>query len=132
MKPNILVFRQRLAKTARQEFEWGIRDCCLWAADLVEAAHGIDYAASFRGTYSSQREAMRIIRKHGGMESMITKLTGIEPVGPMFANVCDPVMATVNGIPAIGIKLPAYAVFKSKFGTTEIVDLSICNAAWNM
>lgn len=129
---NILVFRQRLAKTARREFEWGVCDCCLWAADLVKAAHGIDFSEPFRGTYRSERGALRIIRRYGGMMPMISEITGIKPVGPIFANVGDPVLATVKGTQAIGIKLPAFAIFKAKYGVVEIVDLSQCNAAWNM
>jgi hypothetical protein len=30
-------------------FSWGAMDCCLFAADVVLAMTGVDYAAGFRG-----------------------------------------------------------------------------------
>lgn len=47
-------------------FEWGKHDCCLFVCDAIEAITGHDPAADLRG-YSTEREAARILREHGGV-----------------------------------------------------------------
>lgn len=37
-----------------KEFVWGVKDCCLFAADWVLLATGMDFAAPFRGLYDSE------------------------------------------------------------------------------
>lgn len=44
-------------------FEWGTNDCCLFAADCIEAVTGDNPGAEFRGTYSSAKEAQRVLAK---------------------------------------------------------------------
>jgi len=43
-------------------FAWGTRDCCLWAADGVEALTARDPAASWRGNYDNEEGALRVLR----------------------------------------------------------------------
>jgi hypothetical protein len=61
-------WRARLADlvTARRHdpFAWGSRDCCLWAADAVEAMTGDDFAAPLRG-YSTRFGALRKLKRAG-------------------------------------------------------------------
>lgn len=45
-------------------FAWGSRDCCLFAADAVEAMTGADFAVRFRG-YSTKFGALRALRRAG-------------------------------------------------------------------
>ncbi len=45
--------------------QWGVNDCCLYAADLVEAMTGEDLAAPFRGTYRSEADADAVMRAMG-------------------------------------------------------------------
>ena len=79
--------RLRLAIEAARtkRFCWGTHDCCLFAADLVEAMTGSDPAAQFRGAYSSEHEAMRKIRAQGGIEAIISKMLGTDPCRPTNA-----------------------------------------------
>lgn len=44
--------------------QWGQRDCCLFAADAVNAITGIDFAEGLRG-YSSAKGAVRALRRAG-------------------------------------------------------------------
>ncbi|QPG06566.1 hypothetical protein IT774_05175 [Salinimonas marina] len=46
-------------------FEWGKFDCCLFAADAVQLITGQDYAAPFRGTYTTQLGAARSLKRYG-------------------------------------------------------------------
>jgi hypothetical protein len=48
-------------------FEWGVNDCCLFAADGKIAATGHDPAAEHRGTYSDALSAARTVERLGGM-----------------------------------------------------------------
>lgn len=52
-----LLVQQRL----RQPFAWGVADCCLWAADAVQAITGHDFAAGVRGSYDTALGAARAL-----------------------------------------------------------------------
>ena len=52
-----------------QPFEWGVNDCCLFAADWLVILTGIDPAADVRG-YTGELEAWRIVKDKGGVEQM--------------------------------------------------------------
>ena len=56
-------------------FEWGKNDCVLFSADAVLAITGQDYAKEYR-TYSSAKEAARLIKKLGGLEAIATSALG--------------------------------------------------------
>jgi len=49
---------------ARQKapFIWGGNDCCLFAADAVQAITGVDIAADFRGRYTDEKSALAAIK----------------------------------------------------------------------
>lgn len=46
-------------------FEWGVFDCCSFAADVVKRATGVDYYEAFSGHYTTERGAIRALRKYG-------------------------------------------------------------------
>ena len=76
--------RLRLAiEDSRQRtFRWGCHDCCLFAADLVEAMTGWDPATGLRGTYCSELEAARLIQARGGIRSLVSEMLGSNPFNP--------------------------------------------------
>ncbi len=50
-------------------FSWGEFDCCLFAADCCEAVCGVDPAAPYRGRYTTEVGAKRVLRNtHGSLE----------------------------------------------------------------
>jgi hypothetical protein len=49
----------------RHPFQFGSHDCCILAADGVQAITGVDLAGSSRGTYDSAEGAMRRLREAG-------------------------------------------------------------------
>lgn len=73
-----------------QPFAWGIRDCCLWAADAVHATTGRDFASDVRGSYWSARQAARVVQQHGGLAAMVTLRMGqpIEQGEAIDGDVC--------------------------------------------
>ena len=56
-----------VSRTRTGAFVWGQRDCCIWPADFVRAATGIDPAEGWRGAYSTAWEARKIITREGGL-----------------------------------------------------------------
>lgn len=71
-----------------EPFTWGERDCCLWAADAVQAVTGVDQAADLRGTYSTAYGAARVLAQTGGLAALCTQRLGPE-VAPVAAQVGD-------------------------------------------
>lgn len=57
-------------------FEWGARDCCLWAADAVLAITGHDPAADIRGTYADEAEALAMVRRLHGIKTAFRQRLG--------------------------------------------------------
>ena len=51
------ILHDTLETMKERPFVWGTFDCCLFAADIVQALTGVDYAAGYRGTYHSEAEA---------------------------------------------------------------------------
>jgi hypothetical protein len=58
------LWRAREARKA-SPLVWGALDCALYGADLVEAETGEDLARGFRGSYSDEAGARRIMAAHG-------------------------------------------------------------------
>ena len=88
---------------------WGTHDCCLFAADAVQACTGHDPAADIRGTYRTQAEAAQVLQRLGGVvEIAIARAgpvvrtahaaagdIGVIPAGP--ANPWGPALVVCGG-----------------------------------
>jgi len=60
---------------------YGQSDCMLSVGDYITACGGIDVASAFRGTYSTQAEALTLLRGAGGPAALIDR-TGKPRVAP--------------------------------------------------
>ncbi len=76
-----------VAQRMAAPFEWGVHDCCLWAADCVRSLTGTDHAADVRGTYSDAAGALRVLARLGGVEAVAARAGA--PVTPLGAAVGD-------------------------------------------
>lgn len=63
-----------LARACRRSRGWGEFDCCLFMADWVLEATGVDPAGAFRGGYDGVRQGMRLLRAHGGLWTLTWRL----------------------------------------------------------
>jgi hypothetical protein len=63
-------FHKFLVARARAPFKWGANDCALFAADGIQAITGVDIAADFRGKYSTEADAMELIKTVTGGETI--------------------------------------------------------------
>lgn len=89
--PRLKDWPSRLARVMnaarRRPFAWGEQDCCVWAADSVQACTGVDPAAAWRGTYRDAMSAERLVMELGGMAA-IGALAGRESA-PSLATAGD-------------------------------------------
>jgi hypothetical protein len=69
-----------------EPFEWGRNDCCMFAADAVQACTGIDPAADLRGSYCTERSAAHVLREFGGVASIAAARLGEE----IFTSLAQP------------------------------------------
>lgn len=82
-------------------FQWGERDCCLFAADAVAAMTGRDFAEQFRGAYDSALSAHRLINDAGGVPALVP----FDEIDPGFAQRGDVVMLNEDGHYVLGVHL---------------------------
>jgi hypothetical protein len=76
-------------------FAEGEHDCCLHAADCIEAVTGVDLAARWRGAYATQADGMALT----GVRSLaaLPRKLGLEAVAPALAHRGDVALARVGG-----------------------------------
>jgi hypothetical protein len=99
-----------LQAARRAPFVWGAHDCCLFAADAVDAMCGTDpmggIAARFRGRYRTARGARGLLARLGGVDGLMTRV-GVGPeVAPLLARRGDVVaLAPSDGDGSAGVML---------------------------
>jgi hypothetical protein len=112
-------------------FEWGKRDCSLFAADAVRCITGVDHAKKFRGRYKTAKGAARVIARHRGLEGLINK-TGLEPIPKLMAQRGDVVLIDTPLGEALGvIDLRGEAAGQGTNGI-EHYPLSSVRRAWRV
>ena len=84
-----------------QPFAWGVQDCCLFAADAVQAQTGVDHAAELRGTYSTAAEALALLDQLGGLPAVAGR-AGPE-IPPLCARWGDVGMVHHEGRDSLGL-----------------------------
>lgn len=95
-------FARLVAETRARPFVWGTHDCCLWAADAVEATMGRDPAAKWRGSYSTQAQALALLGSLGGLPG-VAALGGSE-IAVAFAITGDIGLARwPDGTPSLAV-----------------------------
>lgn len=88
---------------------WGTHDCCLFAADAIEAITGSDPAAAYRGLYTSQAEA-EVIQGERGLEGLVADVLATfgAPECPLaHIQRGDVVLAVLGNEPLLGVSIGA-------------------------
>lgn len=110
---------------------YGVQDCCLFAADWVERATGVDPAALLRGTYHNAAGAARILARNGGVTGLATAALG-QPVPSALAQRGDLVLVDGDdGRPALAVVIGDRAVGPSRFGL-RFVPVPLSGEAWRV
>jgi hypothetical protein len=99
-----------LRAARRRPFVWGEHDCCLFAADVVDAMCATDPAAAiaarFRGRYRTSRGARGLLARLGGIDGLMTKVALGPEVAPLMAQRGDVVaLAPPEGDAGAGVML---------------------------
>lgn len=94
-----------LADVSGKPFQWGEHDCILHAANAVKAMTGIDLAGAFRGTYSNEQEAYKIVQDYfgGDIDHMVSCHVGEMRENCKLARRGDVVRITHEGNKAFGV-----------------------------
>jgi hypothetical protein len=113
-----------------EPFQWGVNDCCIFAADWVDVCTGTDYAEKWRGRYSTAIGARRFLDDAGGVEALVDSL-GLDRTQPQRAGRGDIVAQDAGRGITLGICLGVTTAFVAKTG---LVFGSIENAksAWKI
>ena len=114
-----------------EPFAWGVFDCCLFAADAVRVITGFDGAASLRGRYSTEAEAVALLAaEDGGLYGYVCNVLGAEKPA-LAAQRGDVVMLAETDIrmAALGICLGARAAFTGPRGLS-MIPLDQCVCSW--
>lgn len=75
-------FQAIMSRYEPAEFRYGAMDCCLFVMNVIRDVTGVDYAEPWRGSYSNELGAFRIIKKHGGLVNLLSTALGrqISPI----------------------------------------------------
>lgn len=77
MGPRVTDWELRLDDAIRVTgpFAWGSADCCMFAARVVKAITGAEFAERFH--YRDQFGARKILSRYGGVEGIATRFLGL-------------------------------------------------------
>ncbi|MCF6265226.1 MAG: hypothetical protein L3J57_01620 [Desulfuromusa sp.] len=126
------VLNDLLEQRRSTPFQWGENDCALFTADVVEALTGVDYAADFRGRYSSVIGSVRSLAKagHSNIEQAITAVLG-EPVEPPFIKRGDVCLFAGGEGMTVGICVGVMIVSPAAAGL-QWSPMSLAVRGWNL
>jgi hypothetical protein len=94
------------AQTRR--FAWGTFDCCIFAADCVQAMTGKDPMQGLRG-YTTWRQSVLLVRQLGGLPAAVKQALGDPLEHPALAQRGDVVLVNTK-LPALGVVVGASAL----------------------
>lgn len=53
-------------------FEWGVNDCCLFTARVIDAISGTDHELDLQAAYSDEATALAYIASHGDLQTAVS------------------------------------------------------------
>jgi len=114
--------------TKRHEpFEYGVNDCCLFAAGAVEAITGEDPMPEFRGKYDSLKTSLQVIKDIGSGTLEATMDGKFPEVEIGQAQRGD--LAFFDG--SVGVVMGGFAYFVSDDGL-ERINRSLWDKCWSV
>jgi hypothetical protein len=105
-----------MAEKRNQPFEYGVNDCCLFAAGAVIEVTGEDPMPEFRGKYDSLKGSLKVIKEIGAGTLEATLDAKFPEVGIGKAQRGD--LAFVDG--SVGVVMGGFAYFVSDDGLEKI------------
>ena len=130
---HLELLTEAVTEFANQPFEWGVNDCCLFAANCVRAQTGEDYYEQFRNRYTSAIGAAKVMKKDGfeSVEAIATNFLGDPMENHLYAKRGDVVMTTTNEGPALGIMFGGGGLFVTPLGLVRVPITELLKA-WSV
>lgn len=116
-----------IAVKRHEPFEYGVNDCCLFAAGAVEAVTGQDPMSEFRGKYDSLKTSLQVIKDIGAGTLEATMDAKFSEVGIGHAQRGD--LAFFDG--SVGVVMGGFAYFVSDDGL-ERINRSLWDKCWGV
>ena len=116
-----------IAIKRHQPFEYGVNDCCLFAAGAVLEITGEDPMPEFRGKYDSLKGSLKVIKEIGAGTLEATLDGKFPEVGIGYAQRGD--LAFFDG--SIGVVMGGFAYFASDDGL-EKVPRALWDKCWSV
>jgi len=116
-----------IAIKRHQPFEYGVNDCCLFAAGAVLEITGEDPMPEFRGKYDSLKGSLKVIKEIGAGTLEATLDGKFPEVGIGYAQRGD--LAFFDG--SIGVVMGGFAYFASDDGL-EKVPRAMWDKCWSV
>lgn len=116
-----------IATKRHEPFEYGVNDCCLFAAGAVEAITGEDPMPEFRGQYDSLKGSVKALKEIGTGTLEATMDAKFPEVLIGHAQRGD--LAFVDG--SVGVVMGGFAYFVSDDGL-ERIDRSLWDKCWGV
>jgi hypothetical protein len=112
-------------------FAWGVHDCVTWACQVRRALTGEDAALPWRGRYSTEAGARRVMRRLGwlSIEDGVRAVLGEPLAFVSLAQRGDVVLAGEDV--ALGVVAGRDALFVAPSGLTQR-PLRSCRLAWRV
>lgn len=95
-----------LAAGRSTPFAWGAHDCATFVADWVQALHGTDPLAPWRGTYDSEAGFEALVAPTGGLGGFVAgvaEAAGFPPCPPAFVQRGDAALVRLGNEECLGI-----------------------------
>lgn len=120
-------FEQFVAERTAKPFTWGTNDCAIFAADCVLAITGVDVALPAFRQHATERQAARVLRRHGGVLGIATAALG-QPMPASAAQVGDVVLTQAQGRDMLAICNGATCMAPSAHGLVALpmADARLC------
>ena len=116
-----------IATKRHEPFEYGLNDCCLFAAGAVEAITGEDPMSEFRGKYDSLKTSIKAIKEIGAGTLEATMDGKFPEVTISHAQRGD--LAFFDD--SVGVVMGGFAYFVSDDGL-ERINRSLWNKCWGV
>jgi hypothetical protein len=116
-----------IATKRHEPFEYGVNDCCLFAAGAVIEITGEDPMSEFRGKYDSLKGSLKVIKEIGAGTLEATLDGKFPEIGIGHAQRGD--LAFFDG--SVGVVMGGFAYFASDDGL-ERVPRALWDKCWSV
>lgn len=115
-----------IEKVSNESFAYGKNDCCLFAARVVDAMTGTEYAKKLAEMYHDERSALAYINSFGSIQEAVKDWLG-EPTNLAFVQRGDVVLFNNEGRETLGICVGDRIVSVAETGVAYVpMEQAIC------